>query len=253
MKKTLTLTILAAFGMVACGGGGGGSGASYSELKQKFDNPTGSVTGENAGSVASALAEKGDGSSIPTALTKALKAVEAVQSAETSDTPIDCSDAESQLQNYTGGTATMECTCNGGGTLSYEFNPMDMQDTDDGYAVTYVYDNCTIQYEGHSTVYDGKGTVAKSSANSSDYYYSFKGSVTEDGETTNIDMEFYYDENGQIWYFVTLDDGTYVCSGNYDTQTGTGVWHVQDANGTWDCEAVEFHGTCTNGSDTVEF
>ena len=96
MKKTLTLTILAAFGMVACGGGGGGSGASYSELKQKFDNPTGSVTGENAGSVASALAEKGDGSSIPTALTKALKAVEAVQSAETSDTPIDCSDAESR-------------------------------------------------------------------------------------------------------------------------------------------------------------
>lgn len=253
MKKVLVFGIISAFALVACGSSSSNGGApSYSEMKKKFDNPTGAVTGTNAASVGSALSEKEKGGSIPMALTAAMTAVEAVQGS-VSDTPVDCSSAQSQAAGYTGGTMTFTCTCNGGGTVSYKMDPQAMQDTDSAFSMGYVYDACTIISNGETIVYDGVGGYAKSSQTSSDMYWSYKGSITIDGETTQYDIEYYMDANGKLWYYVVVNNGTYICNGSYDSTTGTGEWEVKDSTGTWSCTATDFHGTCTSGSDTVTF
>ena len=251
MKKALVFGIVSAFAMVACGGGSS-SGPSYSEMKQKFDNPTGAVTGENASSVGSALASQEQGGNVPMALSKALKAVEHVESAA-SDAGIDCSSAESQMQGYTGGDATFDCTCNGGGTVSYTIDPTAMQNAENGYSIAYSYNNCTIKEGTNTIIYNGSGSVARSSSSSNDFYYSFHGTVSENGEATQIDVEYYMDQDGKVWFLVTVDNGTYVCNGSYDAETGNGEWEVKDSTGTWSCTSTAFHGSCTSGSDTVTF
>lgn len=254
MKKVLGFSLVAAF-LVACGSSGGSSGPSYSEMKAKFDKPTGELKGDNAKSVGSALEEKMKKGNVPGALS-AVKGALDVVSGQLEDSPITCT----QPTNYTGGTVTIHCACNGGGEMTYTMDPMTMGSDGKGpFSVTYAYKACKIVQDDQTIIYNGSGTVARSGASAQDMYYSFKGTVEVNGKVETIDIEYYQDETGKVWFLVSVNDGTkdgtFVVNGAYDSTTGSGQWSVKDSSGkTYSCTATNGTGSCEADDGTkMEF
>ena len=246
MKKCLL--VLGCLSIAACGSSGGSSAPSFSEMKAKFDKPTGVMKTDNAAGVADGLAAKmKSGISKPGALTAALEAITGALASAT----IDCSNI-SVPSGYTGGTFTATCKCNGGGTVGFTMDPTQAQGGNP-VSVAYTYNNCAMTENGSTTTINGTGYYVPGPKGSTEMFYSFKGSVKTADQTVTMDVEYYFDGK-DYWYLVTVTgvNGDFVCKGSYDSTTKSGTWTVKDSSGTYECTATNGKGTCTGaGGATV--
>jgi hypothetical protein len=218
-------------------------------MKAKFDKPTGELKGDNAKSVGSALEEKTKKGGAFGALS-AVRGALAVAEGNLQDEPISCP----QTTNYSGGKVT--CTCNGGGTVTVSVDASAIGSDGQGpFSMTYSYNSCKITQDDATQTINGSGSYVRASASAQDMYFSFHGTVETSGETQTIDVEYYSDASGKIWWLVTVDNGTYVVNGTYDSTTGSGEWSVRDNTGkVFNCIATEGKGACTaEDGTTMEF
>lgn len=235
MKRTLTMGMALAFAL-GCGGGGGPSG-SYSELKGKFDNPTGDLGTDNAKSVAAALAEK-NGQTPPTA--GALSSALAVTGAL--DYRTDCSYDQSGTTVYT------NCSCDEGGSIT-AVTDASAVDTNGGPCANEVdYDNCDLgdgAINGTAYLY-----LADCTNPQGGLCFQFTGTFNDEP----AEVEYCLDENGEAWFLVEVGGGVFAVKGYYDIDTGDGDWYVKDKDGEWHCTAHGGTGSCEGpGGNTFEF
>ena len=239
-RKIGTFGIAVVFGLVACGGGGGGSSKSFSDLKGKFDNPTGDLGADNAKSVAAALQEEQKNSQGMGKL--GLSSVQGAQS----DQVIDCSGA-----SY--GSTSVTCTCNGGGSVSFDASSMTGYQEGDPISMAYEYDTCKMEEGGCFTTVNGTGWYLTSGAGAEEYCFAFDGTVENCEEPkTTMSIQFCYLE-GAVWYLVEVDNGVFAVTGSY-SDTDSFEFRVKDKDGEWICSGSAGHGTCSGpGGQSVEF
>ncbi len=243
MKTFMSFGIMVLFGLAACGGGGAGGGSkSFSELKSKFDNPTGDLEAGNAKSVAAALQEEQKNSQGMGKL--GLSSVQGAQS----DSPIDCS-------NYTPGSTSITCTCNGGGTVAYEVGTTtSVPQQGDPIAVAYDYNSCAMQYEDCTSTVDGTGWYLTTYGNQQgEYCFSFNGNVSSCGEASqSVSVEYCY-LDGQMWYLIEVGGDYFAVNGTvYDN--GAFDITVKDKDGEWHCVSEDGQtGTCEGPGGSFQF
>lgn len=234
MKGFVSFGIVAVFGLVACGGGGGGGGGpSYSALKSKFDNPTGDLGTDNAKSVAAALKEEQQNSQGMGKL--GLSSVQGAQS----ESPIDCS-------NYTQGSTSITCTCNGGGTVAFEVGAMtSAPQAGDPIAVAYDYNSCAMQYDECTTTVDGTGWYLTTYGDQQgEHCFSFDGTVSSCGEPGESVSVEYCHLDGQMWYLVEVGGDYFAVNGTVYDNGGFDIT-VKDKDGEWHCASSDgLTGSC---------
>lgn len=239
MKAFMSFGIAVLVGLAACGGGGGGGGSkSFSELKSKFDNPTGDLGPDNAKSVAAALQEEQQNSQGMGKL--GLSSVQGAQSGN----PIDCS-------NYTQGSTSITCTCNGGGTVGAMTSA---PQEGDPIAVAYEYNSCAMQYDDCTSTVDGTGWYLTTYGDQQgEYCFSFNGNVSPCGEPSqSLSVEYCY-LGGQRWYLVELEGAYFAVNGTvYDN--GAFDITVKDKDGEWHCVSQDGQtGTCDGPGGSFSF
>ncbi len=245
-KAVVSLGVVVAFGLVACGGGGGGAGRapSYSDLKSKFENPTGDLGADNAKSVAAALKEEQQNSQGMGKL--GLSSVQGAQYEQ----PIDCS-------NVTPGSTSITCTCNGGGTVDFEAGAMtSAPEEGDPIAVAYEYNSCAMQYGDCTSTVDGTGWyLATYGFEEDEYCFSFNGTVQGcEQPRESVSIEFCH-LDGQMWYLVDVEGETFAAYGTVYDDGGFDIT-VRDKDGEWHCTSSDgVTGSCTGGpnNETFEF
>ncbi len=244
-KAGVSVGVVVAFGLVACGGGGGGAGRapSYSDLKSKFENPTGDLGADNVKSVAAALKEEQQGSQGMGKL--GLSSTQGAQYEQ----PIDCS-------NVTPGSTSITCTCNGGGTVDFEVGAMtSAPEEGDPIAVAYEYNSCAMQYEDCTSTVDGTGWYLTTYGLEEEYCFSFNGTVEGCEEPSeSVSIEYCYLE-GQMWYLVEIGGDYFAVHGTVYDDGGFDIT-VKDKDGEWHCTSSDgVTGSCTGGpnNETFEF
>lgn len=241
MKKTLMMSMALGF-VFACGSSG--SNSSYSDIKGKFDNPTGELAKDNVKSVAAALAAKLS-ENLP--MVGALSAGLSVTGAVT-DSAVNCKKPD--MSGYTGGSVDITCTCSKGGNVTYSTNPGDYKGSANGgpCSSSYSYNSCKL----NDGVIDGTGATYFASCGTTGKGMCFKFQGTANGQS--VDVEYCLDENGEVWFLVEVAGGTYVVKGSYNTKSGNGDWYVKDKAGEWHCTSQNGSGSCEGpDSATVRF
>jgi len=228
---------------MALGCGSSGGGASFAQMKEKFDKPTGELKGENSGSVATALAETDEKGNPPNPAAGTPGGLSAA---------LDC-----RYPETAGGP--ISCACPSGGTVSYtEPAEPDWEREGEGvgggeFRQTFVYAACASGAEADRVVHDGVGTMLKASHWAADYVFSFRGTAKlGDAAAETVASDYYVESTGEKGYLVTVG-GTFVVSGTFDAAHGSGQWKVKDATGVFQCAATGGAGSCTGpGGKVVE-
>jgi len=230
--RVLVASLFVVWGL-SCGGGGGGGAPSYSALKQKFNNPTGQLKKDNVNQVGQAFADaekKGQGISMTAG------ALDEIES-KASEDPISCP---------TNGGTSFTCTCNGGGSLNISVGSYSAESV----SVAYTYDQCGINSDNCTVVYNGSGYTV-SSQSEQGYFISYQGTVKDcDGQTVSVDFSYYYDGSGKIWVLVEVGGETFVVSGYWSEESYD--FYVKDKDGEWHCQGTSAGGSCTGpGGQTI--
>jgi len=238
MKKILAMALAVAF-TVGCGT----SGTSYSELKNKMDHPTGTLSKDNSKSVALALA-KAQKNQPPAVSVGTQGALTSGLTNNGNDDPIKCEDPGTS--SYSGGAVHINCTCEEGGTVVYSVDTGSYQ-SGGSCTTVYKYSDCKIDNE----VSDGTGYVYMADCGNYKGGVCYKFDGTVGGEALN--MEACVDQNNKMWFLIDVDGQGYAVSGDYDPETGDGEWYVKDQGGEWHCTASSGHGSCKGPGGSFEF
>lgn len=148
------------------------------------------------------------------------------------------------------GNQSGSCDCPGGGSITFDLSGMSSMQGDSSGNV-----DGTVSYEADSCTSDGQtfdGSVYfKIKGNTKDaqnLFFIYSIHLTLSGaKSGRYDVDYMY-KNGKVIFAVDVKDGSVLVSakGSWDKNTKTGSFSVTDKNTTWECEAVNGVGSCTN-------
>lgn len=224
MKVKEVAVAVAVFMVFGCGGGGGGGAPNFTQLKNNYQNPNGTLTQQNLNDVVAAFGEvlqKMEG--IPVAGSPPALSPQA----EYCYGDVCCNVSEN------GGS----CDCSENGSFSFKIG----SDCKGGKTCTtsYSYGNCSM-IEGYTI--DGKGYVWIDTSTGEMIFY-FSGTVTYDNEEYAVEYSYYVDGQN-IWYLVEVDGEYFAVRGYYDPDTGYGDIYIRDSSNEYHCTIVNNEASC---------
>jgi len=212
-------TLAVSFVLAACGSSDdnskSGSGGSYTAVASAIKNPTGTLSSDNAVSVAEAF-EK-----------------------------IESGAAGRRLQG--GSTQAQTQTCPSGGSYTVTANGSSSAGTAD-----LKYDNCCYS---QGCCINGTGAFYYSTDSTAASSYSVCGSYSLtlacESDSGALNYQGCVGSSGEWIYVVTIDGKTYSVTGSYSD--GSGTLTITDSKDTWTCTYSNGSGTCTGNSGGISF